>query len=575
LTIDLLDRGKLPGLSVETLSSALACYKLYWVNPVSTDSSSSSQKVAAAVNVVMNPFMQDVLIDHSHLLTGGMVYALGNSTCHENGWLQYPVISDLSQNAAGGSMSNGTYSVVVVVEYVDESGQLHRSAPSLPVVITLTGGGAGQRIIVTVKTMVIGDPTKLANCKYAIYRTTNGGTTYYNTKEYATPNLSAATASGVSLTSADATVDDYPVLYTTGGVLESIAPPPPVGIAKSSDRVFVLSGDDRSEVWFSKPKEEGIAVEFNDSSIIRFPEPLDCVKYYSGALYGFVKGLFYAVSGEGPNALNQGGQFSLPQLISSVTGCQNPHSLVETPQGLMFQSQMPMDPIPSLSPSATASSSAGLWLLSGGALQPVLAPDDYRFYSISSAINVPKKNQILFTLWGYTGKNAILAYDYISGQWSTHLVTEAGATYPIGALVNGVHQFVNGAYWYQQAATFAVADVTLVRTPWIKPGGMVSGYGRVRWIYLLGTYKSAHTLNIKVYYDYDDSTVVETKTEVISASQVPYLYRFKPTRQKCNAIMLEIYDSAQAGTYESFSLDGVMLSVGKKPRQVMNSTRTL
>jgi hypothetical protein len=569
---DVLDYGKLQNLSLEALDSGTACYRLTWVTPYTTTSSSSDIKSTAGVSVVLNNLFQHATIDRNHLVTGGFVGSVGNKSYTENGFLQYPKIDALA--AGSGGMSNGTYSVVVVFEYIDENGQLHRSAPSLPVAITLVAGGAAQGITCTVRTHMLGHPGKYKRCQYVAYRTLDGGTVYYNTGCYAVPT-STVRITTITLTPPDSVIDDYQTLYTTGGVLDAIAPPAPVCIAKTSDRVFALSGDDRSEVWYSKPKEEGVAIEFSDSNVIRFPEPLESIAYYGAVLYGFSKGKYYAVGGEGPNALGQGGQFSIPQLQSSVVGCENPYSFAETPAGLMFQSQMSVAPIPSMSPSATASPSAGMWLIGQNGAQPVLAPDDFSFYPISSARNLPKKNQVVFTLWGYSGANALLTFDYVAQQWATHVVTEAGSTYPIGDVVTGKHQIVNGAYSYLQGVTFAAADVMKIRTPWIKPGGMVSGYGRVRWIYLMGTYKSAHTLNIRCYYDDDDVTAVETKTAVIAASQVPYLYRFKPARQRCNAIMLEIYDSAQTTPYESFSLDGIMLSVGRKPKQVMSAARTI
>jgi hypothetical protein len=569
------DLGKLPNLTAETLDSDLRAFNLVWAFPVSTDSS-SSKVFGAGVSVAFNQLMQDVKIDRSHLLTGGVVYALGNTTAHENGFLLYPEIFALTATGAGGSMSDGTYSVLVVAEFVDENGLLHRSAPSLPKQVTLAAGGAAQRILVEIKTQNWGNPYKFTAMRYHVYRTQNGGSIYY----YAGGYVNSAPTQTVCQTYAsasDATIAANQTLYTTGSpaVVESIAPPAAWSLTKSSDRVFCLSAEDRHEVWYSKPKEEGIAVEFSDLQIVRFPEPLEAIAYFEARLYGFSRDRIYMVVGEGPDATGQGGQFSLPQLVSSVTGCSNPFSIVETPQGLMFQSQMSVHPLPALAPSATGSESAGIWLLSGQGLTPVLPPDDFSFYPISSAVNVPKKSQVVFTLWGYSAANALLVYDYLTGQWSTHLVAEAGTRYPFGCAVSGLHQFVSGDYWYAQASTFSATDVLKVRTPWIKPGGMVSGFGRVRWVYLLGTYKSAHTLNVKVYYDYDDSSAAETITATISAAQTPYLYRFKPGRQRCNAIMLEIYDSSPSGTNESFSLDGLLLNIGRKPRQVLSAARTL
>lgn len=571
------DRGQLPNLNQQTLVASGTNQKLWWAAPYTTDSSTSETQLAG-INVTLSEFFQHFEIDRNHLLTGGYLHAVNGVHTHENGFLQYPVISALTGLATGGSMSNGAYSFVVVQEFVDEAGQLHRSAPSDPVSITLSAGGANQSVLVDIKNTYFGAYYKYTNARYVVYRTTASGATYYYAGNYAFPTSSYGLARVCicTITAADATIDDYATLYTTGGVLEAIAPPAPISICRSSDRVFLLSGDDRSEVWFSKPKEEGIATEFSDLNVIRFPEPLECIYYYDAKLFGFAKDRIYQVIGDGPDEFGQGSQFSIPQLLPCVTGCQNQYSIVETPVGLMFQSQMPVYPVPPAAPSETANRSAGIWLLSGSSIQPVPQPDDWNYYPITSAKILQKKNQVLFTLWGYLNYNAMLAYDYVAGQWSTQLVYETGARrFPFGEVVAGAHQFVSATYWYTQGSSFSSSDSMKVRTPWIKPGALVNGYGRCRYITLQMTYKSAHTLNVKVYYDYDDTTAVDTITNAVSASVVPYNVRFKPSTSRCNAFMIEIYDSSPSGTNESFSLEAVTPNIGRKPKHVLSSSKTL
>lgn len=570
------DLGFLPNINLQTLITSGSIHKLSWVAPY-TISSSTSEAQVAEISVTMSSLLQHVEIDGSHLLTGGLLYSLHNVHTLENGFLQYPVISSLTGLAAGGSMSDGAYSVVVVQEFVDEAGQLHRSAPSDPVAITLSAGGAAQSIRVAIKNNYFGTSYKFLNCRYVVYRTAASGTTYYYAGAWGQPpsNSNLVKLTNVLITEADATIDDYQTLYTTGGVLEAVFPPAPLCLAKSSDRVFLLSADDPAEVWYPKPKEPGVALEFSDANVIRFPERLECIAYYDAKLYGFTKDRIYMVYGEGPSATGQGGQFSAPQLLPSVTGCENPFSMVETPQGLMFQSQMPVFPVPPATPTEAVNRSAGIWVLGQGGIQPVTQPQDFNFYPIVSASSLPKKNQALFTLWNYPSSNAMLAYDYLAQQWSTHLVTETGTNFCAGDVVDGHHEFVSDQKWYVQNQSFAAADTMKVRFPWIKPAEIVSGYGRVKWVYLLGTYKSAHTLNIKVYYDYDDTTAVETITASITSSVTPYLYRFKPARQRCNSFMVEVYDSNQAGTYESFSLDAIKVRLGPMRHQVLPASRTL
>ena len=47
-------------------------------------------------------------------------------------------------------------------------------------------------------------------------------------------------------------------------------------------------------------------------------------------------------------------------------------------------------------------------------------------------------------------------------------------------------------------------------------------------------------------------------------STKPYQYRLFLARQKCEALQLELYDSAQASAYEAFDLSAVALEIGVK-----------
>ena len=106
------------------------------------------------------------------------------------------------------------------------------------------------------------------------------------------------------------------------------------------------------------------------------------------------------------------------------------------------------------------------------------------------------------------------------------------------------------------------ANTMTIDTAWIALDGK-QGWQRIYWAALMGTYKSPHTFNVGIYYDYSE-TVAETKTITLSADSDPLQERIKPARQKCQAIRFRISDTGQSGTDESYSLSHLQLQVGIK-----------
>jgi hypothetical protein len=94
---------------------------------------------------------------------------------------------------------------------------------------------------------------------------------------------------------------------------------------------------------------------------------------------------------------------------------------------------------------------------------------------------------------------------------------------------------------------------------WLKLTN-VQAFGRAYRVMILGRYYSAHTLTVKVKYDYDDS-YVETYTITPDPSQGIYQFKIHLAKQKCESIKIEIFDT---GTGRSLDLVGMMLEIGIK-----------
>ena len=196
----------------------------------------------------------------------------GSQTIFEQGFHLYPEPPTLTSNTSGSPViPNGSYSYVTCWEWIDNQGQLYRSTPSTPTIITISGGNSNivltQRCLpITNKETRFNDTR--TNVTLGIYRTQNGGTTYYKVNQlssqfvYNSPTSQTITYTD---TSTDATIASNTLLYDTGGVFDNIVLPSTNLMCVAKNRVIVAGSDVLSnQVFYSKEKEEGIALEFSN-----------------------------------------------------------------------------------------------------------------------------------------------------------------------------------------------------------------------------------------------------------------------------------------------------------------------
>jgi len=506
--------------------------------------------------------LNDIFTPHANLsedtLLGGPFVGHYDGKFNELGFHLYPDIIR-STDAGGTILSDGVYYYRACYEYVDNNGQIHRSAPSTQWTHTVSGGP--KDVSVWVSTLPFGDPLRLdTQVKVRLYRTPSGGGVFRLIDEWTTNVIDSYYVS-ITDSTTDAELASREALYTTGGVLELYAPPPAKDICSSENRIFLISSDDPYCIWYSHEKSYGYAPQFASYNTLRIDAdgPNHCISYMDGKVLIFKEKCIYYFTGQGPGVTGTGGSFTQARVISNAVGCTNPASIVKFPGGIIFQ----------------AAGNKGLWLLDRQMNCQYIGKDieDYSGYTVTSAVFDQSNDQVKITL---SGQKVILVYNYLTGQWATFIP----ANIPIHACQYGeYYTYLNtGINIQDNTNTYRDESIAIsmkLRTSWIKPSGLLSGYHRIWWVYLLGDYKSPHTLTIKVYYDYDDITAVETKT--VTPSNNPYLYRFMPAKQRCRAIMFEIYDTPSAsGTREGLSLSGIKLVCAvKKPKITLGSSRTM
>lgn len=491
-------------------------------------------------------------VGDSVMVGGPFVSQVAPNSADELGFWLYPEIESTTGQATGGSMSDGTYSVVAVYEWYDSFGQLHRSAPSPAVSVTLSGGGSSQSIDVAVPACkhTNRDPSRVF---LVLYRTENNGSTYYKT---ASDDCDVSTDTRtVICTESDADLIANEVLYTDGGELGVFGQGAVKHIIAVSDYLFCIPSDDLAAVRHTKPKVEGLAFEFSGDLLqLRIPNdgPNIALGTMDGRIFVFKRNAIYWFAGEGPNALGQG-SFSLPQRLPGSVGISAHTSLATTDRGLMFKSD------------------DGKMFLLDRSLQLIeigIGAEDEFLQPITSSAVLSQQRRVIFTLGG--DSNTWAVFDEDSQQWLTYTGDKLAA--------QSLVAYGDGTAWCDRNGSIYIEsdgfeddnrEIQLrIRTPWIKLAG-INGYQRCYEFQILGTFKSKHDLVIGIYTDYDESehdTVTFAADDLPTIAGEPLRLRVKPKRQKATAFMLEIRDANRFGTKESLSISGLSAVIGMKGR---------
>jgi len=181
-------------------------------------------------------------------------------------------------------------------------------------------------------------------------------------------------------------------------------------------------------------------------------------------------------------------------------------------------------------------------------------------------------NQVRLTL----DSGIFLVYDYFVDNWATFT-----NLYAVDSCIwNSTHAFI------KSTGLVPVEDPTIYSddgtpypmeftTNWFQFGG-VQGYQRFWAAQLLGEFKSAHDLQIELFYNYNNAysqviTVVPTAPAVYGTGvygvETPYggvfdlyQYEIRPSVQKCMSFKMRVSDVLM--TAEGYNLSNVRLSYG-------------
>ncbi len=526
-------------------------------------------------------------------LTGGMLWEYDGVKPVEHGFHVWPEnIEGSTIGGAGGSVGVGTYYYQFTYEWTDAAGNIHRSAPSIPVEVSVATANSTNTLNVPTLRLTYKQPFLPGNqavnpVRIVGYRWSAAQQVYYQFTPIGS-QINDPTIDYVSIVdgSSDAQILGNATLYTTGGVVEDIAAPASIASALFNNRLFLIDAEDRNLLWFSKQVIENVPVEMSDLLTLYIAPttgaqgstgPMTALSAMDDKLIIFKTDAIYYINGTGPDNTGSNSSFSDPVFITSTVGCANPASIVLMPMGLMFQSDK------------------GIWLLGRDLSTTYIgAPvEQYNSQIVNSATAIPGTNQVRFIL----NDNITLMYDYYVSKWATHSNILAIS----GTLYQGVLTYLNsqGQIFQEVANTYIDGSEPVLMsftTSWISLAGL-QGYERFYEALLLGTYYTPFTLNVQFAYDYNPSSIhnviVRPNNYVANwggeaqwGSGGPWggvgnvlQERVFPNQQKCETFQVtinEIYDSSYGVVPgQGLTLSGLALTVGiKRNRRTQSAGRS-
>lgn len=511
------------------------------------------------------------------IIAGGVPQFYDGLSVRDLGFLLYPEgVTAVAVGAGTGLMAAGVYQYCVVYEATDNLGQLHRSAPSTPVSVT---AAALDSVTVTIPNLRVG--TWGTAARLVVYRTAVNGSFFYRVTTSAAPTMNDPTTNTTTYTDsvADATITGNEPLYTMGGVIENVAPSASRYCVGYRGRVWLAGLEDGNTIAYSKLVRDGEPPAFCDQFVAACDPaggPITGLGVIDDKLVIFKRDRAFALVGDGPADTGAGAVFGDPIAVTTETGCVAGASVVQTPQGLMFQSPK------------------GIYLLDRSMQASYVgAPvEQYNALTVIGARVSSGNNRVVF----WTSDGAALAYDWLMRQWSTWSNHEASCV----TTWDDRHVFVrsDGVVCAETPTAFTDAGSAIKLRAvfgWIGLGG-VQGYQRLLGIRVLGRFIGAHSLRCRLSYDYDPSVRGDGSIDVgalypgsvyggtspygsdavYGGTWPTYRFEFKPERQSCQTVLVSLEDVQSTDYNEGMVLVDLGLTIGVKgyPQPLAGSRRT-
>ncbi len=351
-------------------------------------------------------------------VSGGRLREYDGSQFYESGLYQGPKEFTVESISGDGEFPPGDYQYMCMWKWVDAGGRIHRSAFSVP----LTVEGSGENTAHELKIAVPHFSGRLAagtvTISVEIYRTLVDQSIFHllnpNERIVIDPDLSIGFVTFTDIaTDESIEANEGPYIGPNGEVLDHDEPPSCKYIWAGEDRLIMGGLEVPSMYQLSRKARPGYAVAFSSDEVFRgtIEGVVTGVAQLDGTWFVSSSDNLWAVVGDGPDEGGQG-NFSRPRKLPSDTGFKSQRSVVEVPQGLLFQGRgdkMYLLPRGGASPT---------WI--GRMVQDTL--EEFPF--ISCAMYLPEEHLAVFACWRFPededdGDGRLLIFDTDAGEWMT------------------------------------------------------------------------------------------------------------------------------------------------------------
>ena len=275
------------------------------------------------------------------LVSGGLPVSIGNRL--DSGGCLFTPPAPACTAVTGSGLGAGTYLYTMVLEIQDSEGRVLRSSPSAPTSVTTVSPNFQVNVVFQVSPLPPISGINTNTAQWIIYRTLANGTDFHR--------LGVMSANTYSDVTVDTDLQSASILYTQGstsgisGIVPSYGVPPCRSLWRGRDRVIVGGLELPKRVRWSKLFYPGEGVSFPHPSSAQWWYDVDddvtAVAQLDDAWIVFCKTRIYAIYGAGPDdsGSTASGQFEAPRCISMTYGCHSSRSLLELPEGLLFQAE--------------------------------------------------------------------------------------------------------------------------------------------------------------------------------------------------------------------------------------------
>lgn len=491
-------------------------------------------------------------------ISGGEILQYDGVGLYEVGFHVFPWYFRHIETPAG-NLADGSYAYKETWRWDNARGELDRSTTATTGVRTIAAGPNGTSIDYSIPLYNTHKGNALAMEVWRTAVNPNDDSPFY----LVTSKDPASAANPNRYVSNDTTADQLAVFndeladagatlkethYENGGILENLAPPAASIIAATDERLFLAGvAGDADRVWYSKRRSDGEVASFHDTLVVNVPPvggEITALGFLNESPVVFREHAIYALLGDGFDNAGTGQNF-VARAVPGDVGAVNQESVAATERGLVFKS------------------SKGWYLLNRAyALEYIgAAVSDYDNETPLAVHAVESQHQIRILTSARMIVVDTLLETWRWGEWSISDGVHA-------CMWNGSHVYLSAAGPKVQQTSYVGVDYGMdVETSWIKLADL-QGFGCVDQLQILGEYRSAHTLQVRLARDYwkdGVDTYFQSKTHTPSGLVAGQPLRLKhgPTIRQMQALKVRLTASPTAAG-ESLKLTGLSLELGMR-----------